>query len=175
MHRNSACQESKALRRGDAPERGAGGPGGRKRRIGTEGGRAGGRGRWGDAPRVDERDGVRRRGCERTREGEPRLGGWEEKRKGEKRRGKGELFRFLTTFERRRLSARPTRDSCIRSVLRFFFLSRALADTIEAERGGREVVIQDSGPFSLRQTARQWSSGSVRGGAFLSTIALKAD
>lgn len=78
--------------------------------------------RWGKAPRLRENE--RRRVPSR---------GWEEKRKGKKRRGKGELFRFLTISERRRLSARPTRDSYVRSLFRFFFFSRALAD-IEIKR-----------------------------------------
>jgi len=74
----------------DAPERGAGGSGGTKRRIGKEGVRAGGRGRWG-ASCVDERDGVRHRATgEREREN-PVYGLG---REGKEKKGRESFFGF---------------------------------------------------------------------------------
>lgn len=67
---------------------------------------------------------------ERAREGAGLRAG--KRRDGKE--GKGELFRFLTTSERRRLvlSARPTRDSCVCSALVFFpSLSRRYTEAEE--------------------------------------------
>lgn len=123
LHRQSACRETKALRSGTRRNGAREGQEGRSAASVQRGVRVReGVGRR-NAPRVDERDGVRCRAT-RGRRKENLSRGWEGKgREGEEE--KGELFRFLTTSERhrlRRLSARPTRDSYVCSVLVFFFL-----------------------------------------------------